>query len=82
MFVGIFSPSSYQYSLLALLWRERTEVRVAPSDFTLTLAPPASGRGEKSYPRPRNRGRGKGEGASVEIPCFDYQSLIIINRAR
>jgi hypothetical protein len=38
MFVGIFSPSSYQYSLLALLWRERTEVRVAPSDFTLTLA--------------------------------------------
>ena len=28
MFVGKISSSSHQYSLLALLWRERIEVRV------------------------------------------------------
>jgi len=33
-------------NLLALLWRERTEVRVAPMGFALTLPLPQTGEGK------------------------------------
>jgi hypothetical protein len=36
-------------NLLALLWRERTEVRVAPVDFALTLAFSRKRAREKKY---------------------------------
>ena len=36
-------------NLLSLLWRERTEVRVAPVDFTLTLALSRKRAREKKY---------------------------------
>ena len=61
-------------SLLALFWRERTEVRVESTDDALTLA----------------LSRKAGEGIDIceaeifdqGLPCCDYQSLITSNRAR
>ena len=46
---AIMRRATSSENLLALLWRERTEVRVAPVDFALTLALSRKRAREKKY---------------------------------